>query len=244
MVVRRVRRPVPPAGRSEAAHRGRDRGQAGARAHLFRQQVGLEPPLTCTVRPVASSTSAMSSSRTGSTATAGAARSLKGASWESVSIAASSRTRAGTSTASGRIRSNLPYTAPVGQGADGKASTACRSGRDGRRSMRSPRPSTIALPPCTRKGTSLPSSDAMSARRSAPRPRPKRSSSPRSMAAASLEPPPSPPPTGIRFSSFMRTGSLRPAARSSARCARTARSFMTGQSMSVGRGASGAQTMA
>jgi acetyl-CoA carboxylase biotin carboxylase subunit len=49
---------------------------------------------------------------------------------------------------------------------------------------------------------------------------------------------------GMRFSSFMRTGSRRPTCFSSARCARTARSFWMGQSMSVVRGASGAQMMA
>ena len=97
----------------------------------------------------------------------------------------------------------LDLAAGVEQEKKGMQMTAPVSGSGRRGSMRSPRPSTRAVPPSTQKGTSEPTRAAISRRPSAVKGRPQRELSARSTAAASAEPPPRPAQTGMRFSILM-----------------------------------------
>ena len=86
---------------------------------------------------------------------------------------------------------------------------------------RSPRPSISTGPPGRKSGTSEPMRVATCISRSSANSTPHSSSAPRSTAAASLDPPPSPAATGSRFSSTMSSGGIGTSLRSSRSAART-----------------------
>ena len=129
--------------------------------------------------------------------------------------------------------SHAPYTCGVGQWEPSLARTSQRGGAPsmGRRSTVSPRPVIRTVPSKRKRGTSEPSSAPRAQRRARERPRAQRSFIPRRTAAASVLPPPSPPPRGMRLVMRIRVGKGRPTSRSKRRTARTARL----RSMSVGR---------
>ena len=106
----------------------------------------------------------------------------------------------------------------------GTATSAGAAGGGAKRNNRSPRPhATAAGAPLARKATSAPSRVARCSSSGRGTASPPRAFTARSAAAASLEPPPSPARTGIRFTSSIATPKRRPEASSTACAARTAR---------------------
>ncbi|OGK94267.1 MAG: hypothetical protein A3J45_05885 [Candidatus Rokubacteria bacterium RIFCSPHIGHO2_02_FULL_69_13] len=116
-----------------------------------------------------------------------------------------------------------PYTSRVESGKSGFTSTSESAGLAGSGSIRSPRPVARARPPLRKNGTSIPRATARSASRAPLQRRPQSRFSPQRAAAASLEPPPSPAATGIRFSRVIRAPRFTPAASIRSRAALTTR---------------------
>src|SRR3990172_1843258 len=121
------------------------------------------------------------------------------------------------------VNSKLAYAHAVETGKPGKTISSQEWGKAGRGRICSPRPDAHAVGPSKNRGTSDPRWAPNSWRAWDVRPVPKRRLSPHSVAAASLDPPPSPAPRGMRFVISMRTPGWVSVAlknRAAARCAR------------------------
>ena len=108
-------------------------------------------------------------------------------------------------------------------GNPGVTSNTGSDGPSGKGYSSVPRPKPKALPPCKKKGTSLPSEAPIRDSNSIGTRMPISAGNPSNTAAASVDPPPSPPPIGMRLVNLKLTRAPLPVSSKRALAARTIR---------------------